>query len=90
MDGHISYLSLDFIQYYKHVRIIPFCLPPHSTYHLQPLDRCLFGVLKKAYSDKIDEYILRGITGIIRGYFLEIYGQIRKKVYTPEIGRAHV
>jgi len=84
MDSHISHLSLDFIQYYKHIRIIPFCLPPHSTHHLQPLDRCLFGVLKKAYSDKIDEYILRGITRITRGYFLEIYGQIRKKVYTPE------
>jgi len=41
-------------------------------------------VLKKAYSNKIDEYILRGITGIICGYFLEIYGQIRKRVYTPE------
>ena len=41
-------------------------------------------MLKKAYSNKIDEYILRGITGIIRGYFLEIYGQIYKKVYTLE------
>ena len=41
-------------------------------------------MLKKAYSNKIDKYILRGITRIIRGYFLEIYGQIREKVYTPE------
>jgi hypothetical protein len=39
---------------------------------------------QKAYSDKIDEYILRGITGITRGYFLEIYGQIRERAYTPE------
>jgi len=41
-------------------------------------------VLKKAYSNKIDEYILRGIIGIICGYFLEIYGQICKRVYTLE------
>ena len=53
-------------------------------YNLQPLDRCLFSVLKKAYSNKVDEYILKGITGIIYTYFLEIYGQIREKVYTLE------
>ena len=41
-------------------------------------------MLKKAYSNKIDEYILRGITRIIRGYFLEIYRQICKRVYTLE------
>jgi len=76
MDGHISHLFLDFIQYCKDIKIIPFCLPPHSTYNLQPLDRYLFGVLKKAYSNKIDKYILKGITKIIRGYFLEIYRQI--------------
>jgi len=76
MDGYISHLSLDFIQYYKDVKIVPFYLPPHSTHHLQPLDRCLFSILKKAYSNKVDEYILKGITGITRAYFLEIYGQI--------------
>jgi len=76
MDGHISHLSLDFIQYCEDIKIVPFCLPPHSTHYLQPLDRCLFGILKKAYSNKVDEYISRGITGIIRAYFLEMYGQI--------------
>jgi hypothetical protein len=84
IDGHISHLSLDFIQYYKDVNIVPFCLPPHSTHHIQPLDRCLFSILKKAYSNKVDEYIMKGITGITRTYFLEMYGQIRESVYTPE------
>ena len=41
-------------------------------------------MLKKAYSNKIDKYILRGITRITYSYFLEIYRQIYKKVYTPE------
>ena len=76
MDSHISHLSLDFIQYCEDIKIIPFYLPPHSTHNLQPLDRCLFGVLKKAYSDKVNKYILKGITGIICSYFLEIYRQI--------------
>ena len=31
MDGHISHLSLDFIQYCEDVNIVPFCLPPHSV-----------------------------------------------------------
>jgi len=75
---------LDFIQYYKDIKIIPFCLPPHSTHNLQPLDWCLFSVLKKAYSDKVNKYILKGITRITRGYFLEIYGQIQERVYTPQ------
>ena len=41
-------------------------------------------MLKKAYSDKVDKYILKGVTGITRGYFLEIYGQIQERVYAPQ------
>ena len=41
-------------------------------------------MLKKAYSDKVDEYILKGVTGIICSYFLEIYGQIWERVYAPQ------
>jgi len=37
-DGHESHVSWDFLQYCIQQKIIAFCLPPHSTNILQPLD----------------------------------------------------
>ncbi|RKF64365.1 hypothetical protein GcM3_133033 [Golovinomyces cichoracearum] len=38
MDGHCSHLTYEFIGHcWKH-KVLPFLLPPHSIYLLQPLD----------------------------------------------------
>lgn len=85
MDGHRSYTNIEFIEFcWKH-KIIPICLPPHSTHFLQPLDLVIFSVVKRLYSAKVDEYAARGITGINRDYFLQILGEIRPQIYTPEL-----
>jgi hypothetical protein len=42
MNGYDSHCTLDFIQYCHSHKIIPFCLPPHTTHLLQPLDVVLF------------------------------------------------
>lgn len=72
MDGHSSHVNIDFIELCWRHKIVPICLPPHSTHFLQPLDLVLFSVLKRLYSRKVDEYGARGITGINREYFLKI------------------
>jgi len=85
MDGHTSHTNIDFVEFCWNHKIIPICLPPHSTHFLQPLDLVIFSVLKRLYSAKVDEYAARGITGINRGYFLRILGEIRPYIYTPEL-----
>jgi len=76
MDGHSSYINVDFVKYCWNHKIIPVCLPPHSTHILQPLDLVIFSLLKRAYSTKVDEYAACGITGINKDYFIKILGEI--------------
>jgi len=42
MDGYGSHLTLEFVDYCQNNNIIPFCLPPHLTHLLQPLDVVVF------------------------------------------------
>jgi len=76
MDGHSSYVNIDFIKLCWRHKIVPICLPPHSIYFLQPLNLVLFLVLKRLYLRKVNEYGACGITGINREYFLKILSKI--------------
>ena len=48
-DGHKSHLNLDVIDLCWTNDIILFCLPPHTTHALQPLDVAVFKSLKDNY-----------------------------------------
>ena len=48
-DGHNSHCSFEFVSFCQNNKIIPLCLPPHSTHELQPLDVGVFGPLAKEY-----------------------------------------
>ncbi len=39
--------TLKFVEYCEEHKIIPFCLPPHTTHFLQPLNVVLFFAYKK-------------------------------------------
>ena len=54
IDGHDSHVTLEFIEYCDAANIKPYCLPPHSTHLLQPLDVGLFSPLQKAYGKAVD------------------------------------
>lgn len=50
LDGPSSHTSnLETLQFAEEHNIILFCLPPHTTHVLQPLDRCFFKSLKGHY-----------------------------------------
>jgi len=44
-DGHGSHITVPFLEYCEEHNIVPFCLPPHSTHLLQPLDIGCFQAL---------------------------------------------
>lgn len=71
MDGHASHVTWEFFDYCLKHKIIPFCLPPHSTHLLQPLDIGLFGPLQRHYSNILDEAAQGGELGINKGMFLQ-------------------
>ncbi|PWW76365.1 CENP-B protein [Tuber magnatum] len=57
LDGDVSYFNCEFFDYCLNAKIIPFCLPAHSTHLLQPLDVGIFGPLQRHYSNGLDEFI---------------------------------
>ncbi|RPB06567.1 DDE-domain-containing protein [Morchella conica CCBAS932] len=73
LDGHVSHMTWEFFDYCLSHKIVPFCLPPHSTHLLQPLDVGLFGPLQRHYSNTLDEAMESsdGDTEINKGTFLK-------------------
>ena len=64
LDGHNSHISAEFDHYCETNKIIPLCLPPHSSHLTQPLDVGCFGPLKRAYGDEINKFSMMSINHI--------------------------
>ena len=56
IDGHGSHISLRLIDLAKESNVILFCLPPHTTHLLQPLDVAVFSPLKNHFA-KITDFV---------------------------------
>ena len=50
VDGHSSHIDLEVSKFCRENQILLFCLPPHSSHILQPLDVGFFRSLKAAWS----------------------------------------
>ena len=50
LDGHGSHLTIELIDLARESGVILFCLPPHTTHILQPLDVSVFRSLKAHFS----------------------------------------
>lgn len=57
LDGHGSHEKLIMIDLGLTHGIIIFCLPPHTTHRLQPLDVGVFGPFSRAWADRCDEIV---------------------------------
>ena len=53
LDEHTSHVSLDVIDVARENNVILFCLPPHTTHALQPLDVSVFRSLKSHFSKAV-------------------------------------
>ena len=70
LDGNVSHFNWEFFDYCLNAKIIPLCLPAHSTHLVQPLDVGLFSPLQRHYSNGLDEFIRKGHAGMNKGEFL--------------------
>ena len=56
-DNHHSHETLDILEMAKANNIIVLALPPHTTHYLCPLDRTVFGPLKKSYNTVCSQHM---------------------------------
>ena len=80
-DGYGSHLGIDFIQQCWDKKIIPFCLPPHTTHLLQPLDVVCFQPLKYYHGEAIDCAVRTGDTEFTKVEFLAAFNKIRHQTF---------
>ena len=59
VDGHSSHVARPVVEYAFDHRIILYCLPPHSTNLMQPLDFACFGPLARAYRTALQDFIYK-------------------------------
>ena len=62
-----------------------FCLPPHTTHKLQPLDVGIFGPLQRAWSDRCHEIAWLTGEGLSKSDVVKEYMIIRNKVFIPAL-----
>ena len=82
-DGHGSHTTLEWINMAREKNIILFCLPPHTTHRLQPLDVGCFGPLQIAWFNRCDEILdetgeKMDMRDVVKEYFAA-----RRKAFKP-------
>ena len=88
LDRYASHVTFEFVQYCEDYKIIPLCLPPHSTHYLQPLDVGIFGPLAKAYRTRVSRGSIFGAQRINNYDFLLYYIDARKTAIAQNIPSA--
>ena len=81
-DGHGSHVAQDLlIKAHKH-DVFVYCLPPHCTHQLQPLDVGIFGPFQSAFADAVDKFVEERGSGLTKAAFVTIYLDTRDKTFT--------
>jgi len=85
LDDHNSHCTREFIQFCDDRKIILFCLPPHSTHLLQPLDVVVFQPYKHYHAEAIDNATSSrpGCSEFGKIEFLTSIDWIRHQIFKP-------
>lgn len=84
-DGHGSHLTVRMIALARKCGVHLFCLPPHTTHKLQPLDVGIFGPLQRAWKKNCEEFTAVRGRGITKPEFMKEYMKVRDNTFTPEL-----
>ncbi|XP_065665661.1 uncharacterized protein LOC136087083 [Hydra vulgaris] len=57
MDNHKTHILIELMDKAKESNVVLLTLPPHCSHKLQPLDRSVFGPLKKFYNSACDSWL---------------------------------
>ncbi|THH07168.1 hypothetical protein EW146_g9398 [Bondarzewia mesenterica] len=84
LDGHNLHCTYCFCLFAEKHRILPICLPPHTTHRLQPCDVGVFGPLASAWKKEVtltSQHYVR----ITKENLLLHYHSARQKAFTNTI-----
>ena len=85
-DGHGSHISPELIDKARQNNVEIMCLPPHTTHVLQPLDKVMFGPLKKAWSSAITTLGYANKSFILnKNDFARVFRTPYEKTFTPTV-----
>ena len=84
-DGHGSHVTVRMIELARKCGVHLFCLPPHTTHKLQPLDVGVFGPLQRAWRKNCEEFSAIWGRGITKPEFIKEYMKVREDTFTPEL-----
>ena len=84
LDGHSSHYHPPTIRKAASNGVILFCLPPHTTHLAQPLDKCCFSPLKKAWNEECLMFMSTHPRQVVNRYnFMEIFSRAWARGMTP-------
>ena len=83
MDGYGSHCTREFIEYCNNAKIIPFCLTPHTSHLLQPLDVVVFQPYKHHHSEAIEAATCTGCTDFDKVEFPPAIDSIWQLTFKP-------
>jgi hypothetical protein len=81
MDGHTSHIGPEFIDKCYEFGIVPFCLLPHTTHILQPLDVCVFLPYKHWHQVVMERIVREGAFTFGKDDFLRALPEIKKLAF---------
>ena len=81
LDGYGSHCTKEFLDFCDDHHIIPYCLPPHMTHLLQPLDVVCFQPYKHFHAEAVDAAIRTGCSDFNKLEFLTALGSVREQTF---------
>ena len=85
LDNHSSHISLFAVNFARQNGIIMLSIPPHTSHHLQPLDKTFFGPLKKFLNREMDNWMTNHPGKRVTDYeTAEIFGRAYGRAATVE------
>lgn len=84
LDNHTSHISIAAIDAAKEKGVVLLTFPPHCSHKLQPLDRTVYGPLKKYYNDTCNRWMLNNPARTISIHDIgALLGESFHKAFTP-------
>lgn len=80
-DGFDSHCTKEFIEFCDSHRIILYCLPPHTSHFLQPLDVNVFQPYKHWHAEAVDEAARTGCIDFNKTEFLHCFTRIKQETF---------
>ncbi|KAM0714155.1 hypothetical protein Q7P37_009716 [Cladosporium fusiforme] len=81
-DGFETHESLEVLTFCFENNIILCRLPSHTSHKLQPCDVSVFGPLKDAYREQVEQLQRRGANTVNKEHFILLYSQAREAAVT--------